>query len=279
MRLPKDVPVQFQFNSRDVIHSAYFPHFRTQMNCVPGMSTSFYMVPTISTDEMRKKTNNDKFNYVLLCNKICGVAHYNMKMNVVVEKDRAAFDAWLLTQKPAIPVKKEEAPAPATANNTPADSTIHPLTMAAYEVNELIARLHNARIMDFPMTCYEPPGVNLRLAKNPYRVYAKSHVPGGIFMGIIPGEKVYSCDIPDPMRNPYFFVVDDDFVIDSSRSEFISILTFVREGFFIGMRANCVIRILDDEKGNDGGGSIGLQTLRDIAANEELIYEAGKIIE
>ncbi|MFM2190993.1 MAG: hypothetical protein RL491_1379 [Bacteroidota bacterium] len=124
MRLPKDVPVQFQFNSRDVIHSAYFPHFRTQMNCVPGMSTSFYMVPTISTDEMRKKTNNDKFNYVLLCNKICGVAHYNMKMNLVVENDRAAFDAWLLTQKPAIPVKKEEAPAPATAENAPAtDST------------------------------------------------------------------------------------------------------------------------------------------------------------
>ena len=88
------------------------------------MSTSFYMVPTISTDEMRKKTNNDKFNYVLLCNKICGVAHYNMKMNLVVENDRAAFDAWLLTQKPAIPVKKEEAAAPATAENAPAtDST------------------------------------------------------------------------------------------------------------------------------------------------------------
>jgi len=124
MRLPKDVPVQFQFNSRDVIHSAYFPHFRTQMNCVPGMNTSFYMVPTISTSEMRKKTNNDKFNYVLLCNKICGVAHYNMKMNVVIENDKTSFEAWLKTQKPAIPVKKDEpAPAPATASATPADST------------------------------------------------------------------------------------------------------------------------------------------------------------
>lgn len=124
MRLPKDVPVLFQFNSRDVIHSAYFPHFRTQMNCVPGMNTSFYMVPTISTDEMRKKTNNDKFNYVLLCNKICGVAHYNMKMNVVVENDKNAFEAWLKTQKPAIPVKKEEpVAAPATASANSSDST------------------------------------------------------------------------------------------------------------------------------------------------------------
>lgn len=115
MRLPKDVPVEFQFNSRDVIHSAYFPHFRTQMNCVPGMNTSFYMVPTISTAEMRKITSNDKFDYVLLCNKICGVAHYNMKMKVVIEEDRTAFDAWLKGEKPAIPVREPAAPAPATA--------------------------------------------------------------------------------------------------------------------------------------------------------------------
>ncbi len=91
--------------------TSYFPHFRTQMNCVPGMNTSFYMVPTISTSEMRKITENDKFNYVLLCNKICGVAHYQMKMNVVVE-DQPAFDTWLKGERPAVPAKTAE-PAPA----------------------------------------------------------------------------------------------------------------------------------------------------------------------
>ncbi|MFM7079209.1 MAG: cytochrome c oxidase subunit II [Bacteroidota bacterium] len=111
MRLPKDVPVEFQFNSRDVIHSAYFPHFRTQMNCVPGMNTSFYMVPTISTSEMRKITENEKFDYVLLCNKICGVAHYQMKMKVVIE-DKSSFDTWLKGERPAIPAKTAE-PTPA----------------------------------------------------------------------------------------------------------------------------------------------------------------------
>lgn len=120
MHLPKGVPVQFEFNSRDVIHSAYFPHFRTQMNCVPGMTTRFYMEPTITTKEMRGITKNEKFDYVLLCNKVCGVAHYNMKMNVVVD-DPAEFKNWLKGEKPAIPatptasenVKESEA----TANN------------------------------------------------------------------------------------------------------------------------------------------------------------------
>lgn len=115
MVLPKGVPVLFQFNSRDVIHSAYFPHFRTQMNCVPGMNTSFYMEPTITTDEMRKITNNEKFDYVLVCNKICGVAHYNMKMKVsVVEPD--AFKTWLQGEKKVVPAETPAAaPVPAAA--------------------------------------------------------------------------------------------------------------------------------------------------------------------
>jgi len=102
MHLPKGIPIQFEFNAREVIHSAYFPHFRTQMNCVPGMTTRFYMEPTITTEEMRKITGNDKFNYVLLCNKICGVAHYNMNMKVVVDEP-AAFSNWLKGEKKVVP--------------------------------------------------------------------------------------------------------------------------------------------------------------------------------
>lgn len=117
MRLPKGVPVLFQFNSRDVIHSAYFPHFRAQMNCVPGMNTSFYMEPTITTQEMRGITNDENFNYVLLCNKICGVAHYQMKMNVVVDEPED-FRNWLKGEKPAIPVEQTAAADAATASDS-----------------------------------------------------------------------------------------------------------------------------------------------------------------
>ncbi len=95
--LPVGVPVQFVFRSIDVIHSAYMPHFRAQMNCVPGLKTQFNFVPKITTEEMKKITNNEDFNYILLCNKICGAAHYNMQMDIIVESQED-YDTWLAEQ-------------------------------------------------------------------------------------------------------------------------------------------------------------------------------------
>jgi cytochrome c oxidase subunit II len=85
IHMPVNTPIVFKLHSRDVLHSMYMPHLRSQMNAVPGMTTEMAMVPTITTDSMRIITKNPKFDYVLLCNKICGVAHYNMHMKVVVE--------------------------------------------------------------------------------------------------------------------------------------------------------------------------------------------------
>ncbi|MBK9192377.1 MAG: cytochrome c oxidase subunit II [Crocinitomicaceae bacterium] len=82
--LIKDQEYQFIMRSRDVIHSAYFPHFRAQMNCVPGQRTKLKFTPIFTTAEMREKTGNPEFNYILMCNKICGESHSNMKMSVVV---------------------------------------------------------------------------------------------------------------------------------------------------------------------------------------------------
>lgn len=115
--LVKGKDYEFKFRSRDVIHSALFPHFRAQMNCVPGMETRFSFKPTISTAEMRKMPNvieqyaksNEKrlaegkdeveFNYILLCNKICGSSHYNMQMNIIVVDTQEEFDVWYAEQK------------------------------------------------------------------------------------------------------------------------------------------------------------------------------------
>ena len=41
LHLPVGKPVLFKMRSQDVLHSAYMPHFRAQMNCVPGMVTQF----------------------------------------------------------------------------------------------------------------------------------------------------------------------------------------------------------------------------------------------
>jgi cytochrome c oxidase subunit 2 len=71
---------------------------------------------------MRDRMNNPKFNYVLMCNKICGGAHYKMKMIVVIDSP-AQYKAWL---KSKTTFKDEFHKAPASAPTTteaPADST------------------------------------------------------------------------------------------------------------------------------------------------------------
>jgi cytochrome c oxidase subunit 2 len=107
--IPVGQEVEFVFRSQDVIHSAYMPHFRAQMNTVPGLPTRFKMKPTITTVEMRQKLGNDKFDYILLCNKVCGAAHFNMKMTVIVDSPED-YKAWLAEQKTfgGEPAKKEE---------------------------------------------------------------------------------------------------------------------------------------------------------------------------
>ena len=67
------------------------------MNCVPGLSTQFAFTPTQTTQEMKLQEGED-FEYVLLCNKICGSAHYNMQMKFIVETQEE-YDSWYATQK------------------------------------------------------------------------------------------------------------------------------------------------------------------------------------
>ena len=110
-------PVLFKFRSRDVIHSAYMPHFRAQMNCVPGMETVFEFTPTITTADMRAELKNEEFNYILLCNKVCGAAHYNMQMDIIVET-QAEFDKWMADQQNWMQKQATATAAPVTAELT-----------------------------------------------------------------------------------------------------------------------------------------------------------------
>src|SRR5690606_1624772 len=125
LHLPVGKKVLFKMRSQDVLHSAYMPHFRAQMNTVPGMITQFAFTPTITTEEMRQKDEviekvatinqirreNSKelakkgeapldpyeFDFLLLCNKICGASHYNMQMKIIVESEED-YKAWLAEQ-------------------------------------------------------------------------------------------------------------------------------------------------------------------------------------
>ena len=95
--IPVNKPVRININSKDVLHSFYLPDFRVQMNAVPGMPTTFQFTPRLTTAQMREKRNNPKYDYVLLCAKICGAGHYNMQAKVTVVSD-TEYAAWLAKQ-------------------------------------------------------------------------------------------------------------------------------------------------------------------------------------
>ncbi len=160
LHIPKGKRIIFKMRSQDVLHSAYMPHFRAQMNCVPGMVTKFSFIPTLTTAEMREKPamvekvakiNEIRakksaalvakgeqalepytFDYLLLCNKICGASHYNMQMKIVVDTPEE-YAAWLKENAPktivqavknaAAEAKAAEAPASKDSSSTKSKDT------------------------------------------------------------------------------------------------------------------------------------------------------------
>ncbi|WP_129718308.1 cytochrome c oxidase subunit II [Pedobacter sp. SYP-B3415] len=131
--LPVNKPVKVILGSKDVIHSFYLPHFRVQLNTVPGMRTYFEFTPTATTQQMREKLNDPSFEYVLLCSKICGQGHYNMqkRVRVVTEEEYAEWikqqPQWLnddLRKAFNLPVSATPAAAPAAAADTTAQDSM-----------------------------------------------------------------------------------------------------------------------------------------------------------
>ena len=150
LHIPKGKKIHFKMRSQDVLHSAYMPHFRAQMNCVPGMVTEFAFTPIYTTAEYRDlpfmiekvaNINNIRskksvelvangetaldpyiFDYLLLCNKICGASHYNMQMKIVVDTPEE-YKKWLSDKATLVQeVKTSKTPAP-TEGGTGKDST------------------------------------------------------------------------------------------------------------------------------------------------------------
>jgi cytochrome c oxidase subunit 2 len=128
--IPVNKPVRFALTSKDVLHSFYMPHFRVQLNTVPGMTSYFEFTPTITTEEMKVKTNDPKFNYILLCAKICGANHFNMQKNVRVVSEQE-YKEWVVKQgtyltndlRKVFNLPVIEAAAPAKADTTATDTT------------------------------------------------------------------------------------------------------------------------------------------------------------
>jgi len=171
LHIPKGKKVHFKMRSQDVLHSAYMPHFRAQMNCVPGMVTEFAFIPTYTTSEYRelpfmveKVANINKlraeksvelvakggtaldpytFDYLLLCNKICGASHYNMQMKVVVDTPED-YKKWLSEKTTLAQDIKAAAAAkaPAEGAKTTTDSTAKDTVKAVIDtVKAVVAKV------------------------------------------------------------------------------------------------------------------------------------------
>jgi cytochrome c oxidase subunit 2 len=85
LHLPLGRPVKMLLRSKDVLHDFTVAQVRVKMDLVPGLVTHVWFTPT------RAGT------YDLLCEELCGIAHFAMRGRIVVEEP-GAFQAWLARQ-------------------------------------------------------------------------------------------------------------------------------------------------------------------------------------
>ncbi|CAM3899524.1 cytochrome c oxidase subunit II [Flavobacterium sinopsychrotolerans] len=164
LHIPKGKKILFKMRSQDVLHSAYMPHFRAQMNCVPGMVTQFAFEPIYTTAEYRElpfmvekvaninalrskkslelvakgETALDPytFDYLLLCNKICGASHYNMQMKIIVDTPED-YKAWLKDKATIVSEVKAAMAEPAATDGASGTDSIKTKDTAAVAITAM----------------------------------------------------------------------------------------------------------------------------------------------
>ena len=82
LHLPIGKPVKVLLRSKDVLHNFSVAQIRVKMDLVPGLVTYVWFIPT--------RTGN----FDLLCEELCGIAHFTMRGKLIVEEERA-FQTWL----------------------------------------------------------------------------------------------------------------------------------------------------------------------------------------
>ena len=115
LNLPVNRPVLVHLSSQDVIHSFGLYEMRIKQDAVPGLDIPLWFIPTVTTDEMRKKVGKPDFDYEIACSQLCGLGHFRMRGFVTVQSE-ADFKKWFDDQE------KEQHPpaaAPAAANPAP----------------------------------------------------------------------------------------------------------------------------------------------------------------
>ena len=79
---PRFKPVIVHVTSKDVIHCFKLIPLRVTQDAIPGMSIPVHFIPT------------REGHYQITCAQLCGVGHYSMKGDFIVE-NQGSFDRWL----------------------------------------------------------------------------------------------------------------------------------------------------------------------------------------
>lgn len=91
--VPVNRPVVVHLSSKDVIHSFNLPEFRVKQDAIPGMRVPVTFTATMTTDQLRELTGNDRRDFEIACAQLCGLGHFQMRGFMrVVEAD--AYEAW-----------------------------------------------------------------------------------------------------------------------------------------------------------------------------------------
>jgi len=85
LHIPVGKPIKVLLRSKDVLHDFTVPQFRVKMDMVPGMITYLWFTPTKAG------------TYDILCEELCGVAHFAMRGKVIVDEENA-FAKWFASQ-------------------------------------------------------------------------------------------------------------------------------------------------------------------------------------
>jgi cytochrome c oxidase subunit II len=97
LNVPVDRPVLVHLTSKDVIHSFGLYEMRVKQDAIPGLSIPVWFIPTVTTNDMRQRVGNDKFEYEITCSQLCGLGHFRMRGYVTVQS-AADFEKWKADQ-------------------------------------------------------------------------------------------------------------------------------------------------------------------------------------
>jgi cytochrome c oxidase subunit 2 len=97
--VPKDRPVLFAVQSKDVLHDFWVPAFRLKIDAVRGITTHYRVTP------------NRLGTYAVVCAELCGLGHAAMRQNAHVVTQQA-FDQWLSKRASGATASAGGAPAP-----------------------------------------------------------------------------------------------------------------------------------------------------------------------